>query len=180
MHDVIAYTDGGCRGNPGPGAWAFLLIDPTTGQCLERTGGEKLTTNNRMELLGVIEALRAIKNPNQRVRLLSDSLYVIKAASQWMDGWKARGWKRKEGPLKNVDLLQELDALKARHQVDWQWVRGHDGEPGNERVDELTNHGMDRIARGEDPSWECRGTWAHRPREVPSVTLPAPRPGRGA
>ncbi len=157
--DVIAYTDGGCRGNPGPGAWAFLLIDPATGKALERTGGERLTTNNRMELLGVIEALRALRGQTQRVRLMSDSTYVIHSATKWMAGWKARGWKRKDGELKNVDLLQELDRLVALHEIEWQWVKGHDGEPGNERVDELTNHGMDRIAAGESAAWERRCTW---------------------
>ncbi|MFN7953253.1 MAG: ribonuclease HI [bacterium] len=157
--DVIAYTDGGCRGNPGPGAWAFLLIDAASGAALERTGGERHTTNNRMELLAVIEALKALKRTKQRVRLLSDSQYVINSATKWMAGWKAKGWKRKEGELKNVDLLKELDNLIAHHDIEWQWVRGHDGEPGNERVDALTNHGMDRIARGESAAWENRTSW---------------------
>ena len=160
--DVIAYTDGGCRGNPGPGAWAFLLIDPTTGKALERTGGERQTTNNRMELLAVIEALRALRGPRKRVRLMSDSQYVINSATKWMAGWKAKGWKRKEGELKNVDLLQQLDQLVVLHDIEWRWVRVHDGEPGNERVDALTNHGMDRIARGENAAWESRTEWTGR------------------
>ncbi len=160
--DVIAYTDGGCRGNPGPGAWAFLLIDPTTGKALERTGGERQTTNNRMELLAVIEALKALRGARKRVRLMSDSQYVINSVTKWMAGWKAKGWKRKEGELKNVDLLKQLDELVTLHDIEWRWVRGHDGEPGNERVDALTNHGMDRIARGEPAAWESRTVWAGR------------------
>jgi ribonuclease HI len=89
--EVIAYTDGGCRGNPGPGAWAFLLIDPATGKALERTGGERQTTNNRMELLGVIEALKALRGARKHIRLMSDSQYVINSATKWMAGWKAKG-----------------------------------------------------------------------------------------
>ena len=157
--DVVAYTDGGCRGNPGPGAWAFMLIDPASRNALERTGGERQTTNNRMELLAVIEALRGLRGPRKRVRLMSDSQYVINSATKWMAGWKAKGWKRKEGELKNVDLLQQLDQLVSLHDIEWHWVRGHDGEPGNERVDELTNHGLDRIARGESAARESRTVW---------------------
>lgn len=157
--DVIAYTDGGCRGNPGPGAWAFVLINAGRGTALERTGGEPLTTNNRMELLGAIEALRALKRPGLRVRLHSDSQYVIKCVTEWIDGWKRRGWKKKEGELKNVDLLQEIDRLAALHTIDWQWVRGHAGNRGNERVDLLANEAMDRLARGESADWETRTVW---------------------
>jgi ribonuclease HI len=159
-HDVIVYTDGGCRGNPGIGAWAFLLINPRTGKALERTGGEPLTTNNRMEMLAAIEALSALTKPGLRVLLHSDSQLLIKSVTEWIPGWKARGWRKKDGELKNVDLLKRLDEVNQRHRVRWQWVRGHSGNPGNERVDLLTNEGMDRIQRGEDPSWEARTVWA--------------------
>ena len=159
MPDVIAYTDGGCRGNPGPGGWGCLIINPRTGEALERCGGEAATTNNKMELTGAIMALRALKKPGTAAQIHSDSLYVIKSASEWIPGWKARGWKRKEGPLKNDELLQELDRLLAQHAITWQWVKGHDGNPGNERVDALANRAMDAIARGEDPSFEQRVMW---------------------
>ena len=157
--EVVAYTDGGCRGNPGPGAWAFLLINPVTHKALERTGGEPLTTNNRMEMLAAIEALAAIKKPGMRVLLYSDSQLLIKSVTEWIPGWKARGWRKKDGELKNVDLLKRLDEVNRLHQVTWQWVRGHNGNPGNERVDQLTNDGMDRIQRGVDPAWEARTIW---------------------
>jgi ribonuclease HI len=160
MPDVIAYTDGGCRGNPGPGGWGCLIIDPKTGDALERCGGQRDTTNNQMELLGAIMALRSLKKPGTEVLIHSDSQYVIKSASEWIPGWKARGWKRKEGPLKNVELLQELDRLQSGHRVRWQWVKGHDGNPGNEHVDALTNQAMDAIARGEDPAHERRLKWS--------------------
>ena len=157
--EVIAYSDGGCRGNPGPGAWACLIINPKTGEALERCGGEAETTNNKMELMGAIMAIRSLKKPGTSALIHSDSQYVIKSASEWIPGWKARGWKRKEGPLKNVELLQELDRLLAGHRIAWQWVRGHDGNPGNERVDALANQAMDAIARGEHPSYEKRVMW---------------------
>lgn len=159
MPDVIIYTDGGCRGNPGPGAWAFLVIDARNGKAFERTGGDRQTTNNRMEMLGAIEALKALKKDGLEVDLYSDSQYVVKAASEWMAGWKRRGWRRAQGPLQNVDLLQELDREMQRHRVTWRWLRGHDGDPGNERVDRLTNDGMDRIQRGQDADWERRTRW---------------------
>ena len=157
--EVIAYTDGGCRGNPGPGSWAFLLINAATHKALERTGGEALTTNNRMEMLAAIEALASLKKPGMRVLLHSDSQLLIKSVSEWIPGWKARGWRKKDGELKNVDLLKRLDEVNRLHQVTWQWVRGHSGNPGNERVDLLTNEGMDRLQRGVDPAWEARTIW---------------------
>ncbi len=157
--EVVIYTDGGCRGNPGPGGWALLVINPASGSALERCGGERETTNNRMELMGAIMALRSLRRDGLRVALHSDSQYVIKAASEWIPGWKARGWKRKEGALKNVDLLKELDTLAARHQVGWHWVRGHAGNPGNERVDALTNQAMDALAAGLDATYEKRVSW---------------------
>jgi ribonuclease HI len=149
--EVVIYTDGGCRGNPGPGGWAFLVINPQSGSAQ--------TTNNRMELMGAIMALRSLRRDGLAVVLHSDSQYVIKAASEWIPGWKARGWRRKEGELKNVDLLKDLDALGARHQVSWQWVRGHAGNPGNERVDALTNQAMDALQAGGDPAFEQRVSW---------------------
>ncbi len=157
--ELIAYTDGGCRGNPGPGGWGFLLIDTLNGKALERTGGEPLTTNNRMEITAALEAIRSIRKPGQRVLVHSDSQYLIKCATEWLPGWKARGWTKKDGELKNVDLLKELDALLRQQSVRWQWVKGHAGNTGNERVDLLTNDAMDRIARGVDPAWESRTLW---------------------
>jgi ribonuclease HI len=156
---VEIYTDGACRGNPGPGGWAFLVINATSGAAMERCGGERETTNNRMELMGAIMALRSLRKEGLTVQLHSDSQYVIKAASEWIPGWKARGWKRKEGALKNVDLLKDLDALGSRHQVSWRWVRGHNGNPGNERVDALTNQAMDALQSGKDPLFEQRVIW---------------------
>jgi ribonuclease HI len=160
--ELIAYTDGGCRGNPGIGGWAFMLIDSATGKALEKTGGEQLTTNNRMEMTAAIMALRAIRKPGSDVVLYSDSQLLVKSVTEWIPGWKAKGWRKKGGELKNVDLLQELDALTHVHQITWKWVRGHAGNRGNERVDELTNEVMDRIAMGEDPNWEQRTKWEER------------------
>lgn len=155
---IVAYTDGGCRGNPGPGGWGFVLIDPH-GNAFERAGGLPHTTNNQMELTAAIEALSTIKRASTRVVLHTDSLYVLKSATQWLPGWKARGWRRKEGPLLNVPLLQELDRLIAQHDVEWRWVRGHSGDAGNEHVDGLANEAMDRLARGQPVAHERRFRW---------------------
>ncbi len=157
--ELIAYTDGGCRGNPGPGGWGFILINPATGNALERCGGERETTNNRMEMGAAIEALKAIKQTGIRIQLLTDSQYLVKSMTEWIPGWKAKGWKKKDGELKNVDLLQELDRLNHVHTVSWKWVKGHAGNPGNERADELTNQAMDAVQAGKDPMWERRRTW---------------------
>lgn len=159
---IIAYTDGGCRGNPGPGAWAFVLIDTASGKAFERAGGEAMTTNNRMELSAALEALRALNRDGVPVEIRSDSRYTIDCCSQWMAGWKARGWTKKGGPLKNLDLLQELDAIIPRHTVSWRWVEGHAGEPGNEHVDALLNQAMDRIQRGGTATHQQRLQWQHR------------------
>ena len=157
---IIAYTDGGCRGNPGGiGAWAFVLINPVTGNCLERCGGVGDTTNNRMEMQAAVEALKALAKPGTSVEIRSDSQYLIKCCSEWMPGWKKKGWKKQGGELKNVDLLKELDELLAKHTVTWKWVPGHAGEKGNERVDELANEAMDRIGKRQDPAWEGRRVW---------------------
>jgi ribonuclease HI len=161
MVDVIAFTDGGCRGNPGGvGAWAFVLIDPETRRTLERADAVQSTTNNRMELQAAIEALRAVRKQGSRILVCSDSKYLINCCTKWMNGWKAQSWQRKESPLKNVELLQQLDILLAQHAVDWRWVPGHVGNVGNERADQLANEAMDRLVCGATPGWEQRGTWA--------------------
>ncbi|MCH2595529.1 MAG: ribonuclease HI, partial [Pirellulales bacterium] len=127
---VHLFTDGGCSGNPGPGGWAFLLRHPSTEKTLENSGGERETTNNRMELQAVIEGLAALKRPTQ-VDLFTDSVYVGKGMSDWMPKWKANGWKRKEGkklvPVKNEDLWRRLDQLLQTHQVNYHRVAGHSG-----------------------------------------------------
>lgn len=137
---VHLFTDGGCSGNPGPGGWAFILCHLATGKEMERSGAERETTNNRMELLAVIEGLAALKRPCA-VELFTDSVYVGKGISEWMPKWKARGWKRREKgqdkPVKNVDLWRRLDTLLGRHQVKYTRVAGHSGHPENERCDEL-------------------------------------------
>ncbi|MEM9185971.1 MAG: ribonuclease HI [Planctomycetota bacterium] len=140
MAEVELYTDGGCSGNPGPGGWAFLMRHPATGKDLEQSGGERETTNNRMELTAVVEGLSALKRPTD-VELFTDSVYVGKGMSEWMPKWKANGWRRKEkgkwADVKNVDLWQQLDALLAEHTVKYTRVAGHSGHAENDRVDEL-------------------------------------------
>ena len=140
MSRVELFTDGACRGNPGPGGWAFVLRHPASGSEKELSGGEAATTNNRMELQAVIEGLRALTRASE-VEVVTDSVYVAKGASKWMVGWKANGWRRREGrsfkPVKNVELWQDLDELLARHNVRFRVVKGHSGHPENERCDEL-------------------------------------------
>lgn len=137
---IDIYTDGACKGNPGPGGWGALL--KWGGHERELFGGEAATTNNRMELMAVIEALRALKRPMDVV-VHTDSQYVHKGITEWMRNWKTRGWKTADRkPVKNVDLWQQLDELVAAHRVRWQWVRGHSGHPGNERADALANRGV--------------------------------------
>ena len=141
---VVIYTDGACKGNPGPGGWGALLSQGRVEK--EIFGGELATTNNRMELLAVIEALTALKRPCQ-VTLYLDSEYVRKGITEWITGWKARGWRTAaKAPVKNVDLWQRLDTIVMRggHQIDWRWVKGHAGDPGNERADGLANKGVER------------------------------------
>jgi len=139
--DVVEiYSDGACRGNPGPGGWGALLRAKGTEK--EIYGGEAATTNNRMELMAVIRALEALKR-RSRVRLYTDSLYVQKGISIWIHDWKRRGWRTADKkPVKNEDLWRELDALAAKHEVEWHWVRGHAGHPENERADALANRGI--------------------------------------
>ena len=137
---VEIYSDGACRGNPGPGGWGVLLR--SRGIEKELWGGEADTTNNRMELTAVIRALEALKRPS-RVRLYTDSQYVQKGISQWIRQWKRRGWRTAERkPVKNIDLWQRLDELAAVHEVEWHWVRGHAGHVENERADRLANKGI--------------------------------------
>ena len=140
MKQVVIYTDGACKGNPGPGGWgAFLEYE---GRSKELVGGEALTTNNRMELMAAISALEALKQPCQ-VILHTDSTYVRSGILEWLPGWKRRGWKTADKkPVKNQDLWERLDGAAARHQVDWRWVKGHNGDPGNERADALANKGI--------------------------------------
>lgn len=137
--EVTIYTDGACSGNPGPGGWGALLV--WNGKEKELSGGERQTTNNRMELTAAIEALSALKRPC-RVTLYTDSEYLKRGITEWMPGWKARGWKRKEGALANVELWQALDHLLEQHTVRWAWVKGHAGHPQNERVDRLARAAM--------------------------------------
>lgn len=138
--EVQLFTDGGCHGNPGPGGWAFILRHPASGKEMERSGAERDTTNNRMELTAVIRGLEALKRPT-RVELLSDSVYVGKGLSEWLPKWKANGWRRREGKrfkeIKNEDLWRRLDQLLSRHRVEFTHVRGHAGHPENERCDTL-------------------------------------------
>ena len=145
VNEVIIniYADGGCRGNPGPGGWGVLLKAGANEK--ELWGGEPATTNNRMELTAVIRALEAMKRP-VRARIHTDSQYVQKGISEWIHGWKRNGWKTSDKkPVKTADLWQELDALTRQHQLEWLWVKGHAGDPGNERADALANRGIDEI-----------------------------------
>jgi ribonuclease HI len=136
-----------------------LLVDIATRKALESAGGEKLTTNNRMELGAAIAAIEAVKNPETRILIVSDSKYVIGCCTQWMAGWKKNGWKRKGDPLKNLDLLQRLDELLTGRDVQFRWVAGHSGHAGNEHVDQLGNVAMDRLELGQDPAHERRFEW---------------------
>jgi ribonuclease HI len=140
---VDIYTDGACRGNPGPGGWAAVLS--AGGREKEIFGAQPLTTNNRMELQAVIEALSALKRPLQ-VRLYTDSQYVRRGILEWLPQWKARGWKTADRkPVKNQDLWQQLEAAAAQHRIEWHWVPGHAGVPGNERCDALANAAIDGL-----------------------------------
>jgi ribonuclease HI len=143
MSLVEIYTDGACRGNPGPGGWGALLSSGEHER--ELSGAEVLTTNNRMELTAVIRALEALKRPSE-VRIFTDSEYVRRGITEWVRSWKARGWKTADRkPVKNQDLWERLDALAAGHKIEWRWVKGHSGVPGNERVDRLANEAIDAM-----------------------------------
>lgn len=144
--DVVEmWTDGACKGNPGPGGWGVLM---TFGEHRKTfCGGEPKTTNNRMEILAVIEGLRALKR-RCTVIIHTDSQYVMKGMTEWLPNWKRRGWLTADKkPVKNAELWQELDAQVARHQVSWRWVRGHNGDPGNEMADQLANEGVASVMR---------------------------------
>lgn len=145
MDKVEIFTDGACKGNPGTGGWGALMVAGEAQK--ELFGGALNTTNNRMELQAVIESLNALKRPCD-VTLHTDSQYVQKGISEWIHGWKARGWKTStKEPVKNADLWQALDIAQSVHRVDWRWVRGHNGHPGNERADMLANRGVDSVRR---------------------------------
>ena len=140
---IDIFTDGACRGNPGPGGWGAILRAGANEK--ELWGGESATTNNRMELMAVIQALTALKRPVV-ARVHTDSQYVLKGISEWIHGWKRNGWRTADKkPVKNVELWQELDRLRAPHKIEWIWVKGHAGHPENERADALANRGIDEL-----------------------------------
>ena len=142
MNTIDIYTDGACKGNPGPGGWGVFLKSGDTEK--ELFGGEANTTNNRMEMMAVIQALEALKRPC-KINMYLDSKYVLQGITEWIHGWKARGWRTaSKEPVKNVELWQRLDALVASggHDINWRWVKGHAGDPGNERADALANRGV--------------------------------------
>ena len=140
---VEAYTDGACRGNPGPGGWGVLLR--YNGHEKTLYGAEPMTTNNRMELMAAIQALESLSR-ECRVILTTDSQYVRMGITEWIANWKKRGWKTaSKQPVKNIDLWQRLDTAAAQHEVEWHWVRGHTGHPENERADQLANRGIDEL-----------------------------------
>lgn len=141
--EIEIYADGACKGNPGPGGWGVILRAGTHEK--ELFGGERETTNNRMELTAVIRGLEALKRPC-RIQLFTDSQYVVKGMTEWLAGWKKKGWKNAaKEPVKNVDLWQQLEVLAAQHDIEWNWVKGHAGHPENERADELANKGVENL-----------------------------------
>ena len=143
QQNIRIYTDGACRGNPGPGGWGVVMYYGDKAKTLH--GGESNSTNNRMELTAVIRALEALKRPCQ-VELTTDSKYVIQGITEWIGNWKRRGWKTaSKKPVLNVDLWQELDDLVQKHEINWHWVKGHSGHPENEKADMLANLGIDEL-----------------------------------
>lgn len=146
LPEVVIYTDGACRGNPGPGGWGALLRSGTHEKALK--GHESRTTNNRMELMAAIMALRELKRPC-RVQLWTDSEYLRRGITEWIHNWVKRGWKTAgKQPVKNADLWRELLEETHRHAIEWHWVKGHSGHPGNERADELANEAIDEARQG--------------------------------
>ena len=153
MKNVEIYTDGACRGNPGPGGWGVVLRYEDSEKTLR--GGERQTTNNRMELRAVIQGLGALREPCQ-VTIISDSTYVLNGVTKWMKNWKQKGWRTSSNkPVRNVDLWQELDTAIGEHQINWQWVRGHSGHQDNERADQLANEATDEILIGKSKDIKC-------------------------
>ena len=143
MKTVIIYTDGACRGNPGPGGWGVLIEYGELSKQLY--GGDVSTTNNKMELTAAIMALKEIKEPCEII-LYTDSKYVLKGIEEWIHNWKKRGWRgANKKPVKNIDLWKELDELRQEHTIKWNWVKGHSGDPGNETADMLANRGIDEL-----------------------------------
>ena len=143
---VVIYADGACKGNPGPGGWGAWIS--MGGHSKELCGGEPVTTNNRMELMAVIRALQALKRAC-KVKVYTDSVYVQKGMTEWIESWKKRGWRTADKkPVKNDDLWQELDAIAQQHQIEWLWVKGHAGDAGNERADALANQGVAQVMHG--------------------------------
>ncbi len=141
MSTITIHTDGACSGNPGPGGWGAIL--EWNGHRRELKGGEPDTTNNRMEMMAAIQALEALKKADRSVILITDSVYLRDGITKWIHGWKKRGWKTADKkPVKNVDLWQRLEELTRAHTIDWRWVKGHAGDPGNERADELAREGL--------------------------------------
>jgi ribonuclease HI len=144
---VELYTDGACSGNPGPGGWAYILKHPASGKSREAAGAEAQTTNNRMELMAVIEGLRALSRHSE-IDLYSDSQYVLNGLKDWIKGWKAKGWRTADKkPVKNQDLWEELDALQSKHTIRFHWIRGHNEHPENERCDQLAVAAREALAR---------------------------------
>ena len=146
MHNLFAYTDGACSGNPGPGGWGVLLVAKKQEKIIkerELFGGQKNTTNNQMELLAAISALEALDRPS-KLKIITDSSYVKNGVTQWLENWKNNKWKTaSKKPVKNAELWRRLDQARSRHEVIWEWVKGHDGHPENERADELARKGME-------------------------------------
>ncbi|CAO4138888.1 Ribonuclease H [Methylorubrum thiocyanatum] len=164
---TIVYADGGCDPNPGPGGWGVVIQDPAG--TVELHGGDRATTNNRMELTAAIRALEHFPE-GASIEMRCDSQYVVKSVTEWMRGWKARGWRTATGPVKNIDLMQRLDALAAARDVRWTWVRGHAGEAGNERADRLA-----ALGRREALSGTTSGETALPPADpVPEPPVPSP------
>ena len=143
MKRIEIYTDGACRGNPGPGGWGVLIKYKEHSK--EMYGGDASTTNNKMELTAAIEALKEIKEPCEII-LYTDSKYVLKGIEEWIHNWKKRGWKgSNRKPVKNIELWKKLDELRDKHTIKWNWVKGHSGDPGNETADMLANRGIDEL-----------------------------------
>lgn len=151
--EVTLFSDGACKGNPGPGGWAFILRHEPSGKVLESSGAERCTTNNRMELRAVIEGLRALKRPT-RVHIVTDSAYVKNGLESWMPNWKRNGWRRRTSggwaPVKNAELWQELDRLLQIHDTSFEHVRGHSGHPENERCDRLAVQACEKMLRKQE------------------------------